>query len=140
VLGRRKVRKSRRALLVGALVLAGLTAAWWLATRGYFVGGYDVDVQLRFVGGAPDSLADVVLIVGADKFSWGELLPDERVRITMVPGLARPDVTLLFTLHGERIPWRGPELPYGTGYRIALDIDGHGQVEERHCLLPCPPW
>jgi hypothetical protein len=112
----------------------------WLERRGYLVGDHEVDVQLRFVGPAPDILTDVTLILDADKFNRAWLRPGEPERVTMVPVWNGGDLTLLFTLRGERTSWQGPALPEGGGYRIALDIDGEGRVEERHCLLPCPPW
>jgi hypothetical protein len=83
-------------------------------------------------------MENVNVIVGSDKFWWPRLAAGEQDEVTLKP---RPEddrqLTLLFTLKGDRRSWDGPKFGPGDGYRLAILIDGAGKVVERHCTLPC---
>ena len=82
-------------------------------------------------------LGEVVLIVGADKISWGTLARGESVGAILNPMGEPPEVFMTYVLAGQKLSWEGPRLSKGAGYRIHIFIDSHGGVSEQHCTQPC---
>lgn len=101
--------------------------------------GPGVQVEVEFAG-APTQLplTDVSVIVGGDKFRWGDVPRQAPQRVTLAPG-AQDDrqLTLMFRLDGAAKVWEGPKLPAGTAYKLRAVIGPDGSVSERHCLVPC---
>jgi len=98
-------------------------------------------VEATVVFSGKDSAAEpseVRVIVGSDKFYFGQLTAGGEDKVTLKP---RPEddrqLTLLFTLNGEQKSWDGPKFAMGVGYRIIMTIDPLGKVVDRHCILPC---
>ncbi|MFM2419423.1 MAG: hypothetical protein RL385_4146 [Pseudomonadota bacterium] len=128
----------RSCLGVAALVFMGLAAWVWLGIHGYLVGDHQVDVRVTYVGSGADDLGEVAVIVDSDKVHWPYILPGETERATLSPTGGTTSLTLIFDLRGERRVWIGPDLGYGPGYRIAIQIDANGDVTDQHCMMPCP--
>ena len=108
--------------------------------QGCRVVGNDV-VRVRVVFSAADQnreLTNLTAVAGGDKYSWETLRAGSEKRINLVPG-PQDDRQLLFsyTLDGQQRYWQGPKVDAGTGYEIAMTIDGNGTVSASHCTLPC---
>jgi len=82
-------------------------------------------------------IRDVTVYSGLDKYSMSMIGAGDRKTFRLFPDGDRPIIFLKFSLNGEAMSWRGPEIPTGTGYRIDISIDALGVISERDCLTPC---
>lgn len=97
-----------------------------------------VKLKVSFVGGSNNSLKDVYMIAGGDKFYLPVLATDQEESITLKPGSdSLPQLTFIYTLNGKKQFWDGPDFPIGTSYRIELLVNAGGVITQRNCILPC---
>lgn len=97
----------------------------------------DVQVRLTRLKNVEAAAIDwITVFSGADKRSL-DLSPGEIERVVLRPNGERPDVILTFRVNGEPRSWQGPPLARGSGYAVALIMDGNGVVSEAHCEMPC---
>jgi len=120
---------SVRVLLVLSLALAGCRV----------LGNDVVKVTVIFAASGGDrQVTELTAVVGSDKSSWPSLNAGAQKSVNLLPG---PDddrqLTLLYTVNGDKRSWDGPKIAAGAGYRIEITIDANGHVSSRHCILPC---
>lgn len=74
-------------------------------------------------------LTDVSVIAGPDKFWWPEIEPDEKARVSLfVNKKFSPNVTLIYTLNGEKKTWESGNLTTDTDRVIELTVGPDGAV------------
>jgi hypothetical protein len=96
-------------------------------------------VKIIFNHPSPEhQLENVSVVVGVDKAFWGQMEANSAYTYILSPD-STPDwqLTMFYTLDGNRKIWESPLFPKGKGYRIEIKIDAQGDVTERHCYLPC---
>lgn len=83
-------------------------------------------------------LTNISVIAGSDKFFFHSIAAGTAETVTLSPG-AQDDkqVSLLFSLDGQQKSWDGPKFDIDKGYRIEINIDALGVIQDRHCILPC---
>jgi hypothetical protein len=120
-------------------IMLGLLAAFWSGCN-YFrsdVNKYALTIKFA-PANAEDKLEDVSAIVGADKFWWAEFRKGEEQKIDLFTK-KNPDtnLTLLYSINGQKQTWESPSFSENGSYRINLEIDSKGGVKEKICQMPC---
>ena len=65
------------------------------------------------------------------------IAPGESVSVVLPPEGEPPQVTMTYTLAGQKRSWLGPAIARGVGYAIEISIAPDGGVTEQHCTMPC---
>lgn len=83
-------------------------------------------------------LENVSVISGGDKFHWHTLTANTETEVVLSPGIkSLPQLTLIYTLNGEKKYWEGPEIAMGIGFTIDIQITALGSIEYKYCINPC---
>lgn len=118
----------------GIMALVALTTSCSLKSR---IGSDGIVASVTFAANATSDLGEVVLIAGADKTHWGTLTHGQTVSTILSPMGEPPEVFMTYVFAGQKLSWEGPRLAKGTGHRIHISINAHGDVSEQHCIQPC---
>lgn len=96
-------------------------------------------VTVKFVGDESGKrLENVSAIIGADKFWWASFDNNEENTVTLSTKKSpSTNLTLLYTISGEKRSWESDEFSESDSYRIKLEIDASGSVKEDICKMPC---
>lgn len=96
-------------------------------------------ITVKFAGGESGKrLENVSAIIGADKFWWTSFVKDEENTVTLsTKKNPSTNLTLLYTISGEKRSWESDEFSEIDSYRIKLEIDADGAVKENICKMPC---
>ncbi|HET6789399.1 MAG TPA: hypothetical protein VFH49_15655 [Aquabacterium sp.] len=99
-----------------------------------------VEVELRLAPQAP-ALQDIAIVVGDERMSWATLEAGAALNATFLPTQgADRRLTLLYATPGHTgapLAWMGPPVGGDASYRIVIQMTAPGQIQARHCLLPC---
>ena len=96
-------------------------------------------VAIKFVGNeSAERLENVSAIIGADKFWWESFQKNEKNTVTLsTKKNSSTNLTVLYTISGEKRSWESVEFSESDSYRIELEINASGDVKENICKMPC---
>ncbi|MCP5419028.1 MAG: hypothetical protein H6970_00865 [Gammaproteobacteria bacterium] len=107
-----------------------------LALLGCSPNGNEVTVSV--VNASHQTLTDIRVISGGDKFYLKDIQAGADHKMTLRPGQASDyQVTFFYSMHDHQTVWESDSLPAGKDYLLEARVADDGGVHARHCPLPC---